>query len=149
MRSLRSVLSVLIIIGFASAAQAQDGALRGQILERFDAISKAYEARDVATVRAMTAKDFYWITSFNGGGRSLDDQLQAISEGLFTFELKPLGEMRVDLLDPDVALQQFRADLSGAYAGEPLPSLISVTLIWVRQDGQWKQRLWQETPIED
>jgi len=149
MRSLWIMGVACLAAVFATAAQAQNSSLHDEIMQAFNAISEAYANRDTDTVRSMTADGFIWIASFNGGGRSLDDQLAAVSQGQFAFSLQPLGEMTIESVADDTALQRFHADVSGAFGGEPLPSPVAITLIWLRQDGDWRQRLYQETPIED
>lgn len=149
MRSLWIVMVACFAAVLASPLYAQTSSLQDEITQAFNAISQAYANRDTDTVRSMSTDDFIWISSFNGGGRSLDDQLTAVSQGQFTFSLQPLGETTIASVADDTALQRFHADVSGAYGGEPLPSPIAITLIWLRQDGDWRQRLYQETPIED
>ena len=41
-----------------------------------------------------------------------------------------------------------RARLDGTYQGKPVPSPVFVTAIMVRQDGQWKERLYQITAVQ-
>ena len=50
------------------------------------------------------------------------------------------------MLGPDAAMRTFTR-LDGTYKGKPIPSPVFVTAIMVRQDGQWKERLYQITAV--
>jgi hypothetical protein len=69
-----------------------------------------------------------------------------------------VGELRVvfvnattSVIDPigsEAALVNFENTFRGTFAGKPLPERVHASEIWINEDGRWRQRLYQETPIE-
>ncbi|MCP4303848.1 MAG: nuclear transport factor 2 family protein, partial [Hyphomicrobiales bacterium] len=49
---------------------------------------------------------------------------------------------------PDVVQITYENSYEGNYAGTPLSARVFVSQIWLKQDGTWKQQLYQETPID-
>jgi hypothetical protein len=61
-----------------------------------------------------------------------------------TFDVTPLD---ATLLGTDTALVTYEESYSGTFEGEALPSRVFISQIWVKRDGAWRQRFFQETPI--
>ncbi len=139
-------IALFTLAAFASPASA-DETLKADILEAYQAINEAFELQDASAIEALTTEDHVAITSYYDGAMDLDQQLATAADLIFT--QKPVSEMVVQAIGPDVAVLRFTAEMHGSFKGEPIPSKAAVTLIWQRQDGKWLERLYQETPLED
>jgi len=63
---------------------------------------------------------------------------------LTSFETSDVAET---MLSPDVTLITYHVSQSGSYAGNPLPAKAFASEIWVKNAGQWRQRLFQTTAL--
>ncbi len=147
MRALMIRLVVLLAGLVATGASAQENDLHEEIVQAFTAINIAFEHDDTETIRAMTTADHVSIASFYGGAISLDEQLD-VDEHLEIMQ-HPVGAITVEGLAPDIALQNHTAERTGTFRGQPVPPLVAVTILWQRVDGDWRERLYQETAIDD
>ena len=55
----------------------------------------------------------------------------------------------VSLLGPDAALVTGEQTYRGTFQGNPLPQRVFLSEVWVRVDGQWLQKFYQETIMEE
>lgn len=141
---------IVVLVAIAAAAvpaAAQDAALEQQIMAAYDKLNKAFETRDTETIKAMSTPDHVSITPAFRGGKSLDKTIDAVPKMNIT--QKPVGDMTIDSLAPDVALQTFKAEMTGTFDGQPVARMLAVTIIWLKEDGAWKERLYQETPFAE
>ena len=53
------------------------------------------------------------------------------------------------MLGPDAALVTTEQSYRGTYKGNPLPGRVFVSEVWVRVDGKWLQKFYQETIMEE
>jgi len=60
---------------------------------------------------------------------------------------RSISLLEVTLLGDGAALVNFENSLAGSWQGKPFPQRIYVTEIWLKRDGKWRQRLYQETPV--
>ena len=147
MRASHLILAIIALPVAAVPGAAQDAALDQQIMAAYDTLNKAFETQNTATIRAMSTADHVSITPAFRGGKSLDKTIDAVSKMNIT--QKPVGDMTIDSLAPDVALQTFRAEMTGTFDGQPVARMLAVTIIWLKEDGAWKERLYQETPFAE
>ena len=103
--------------------------------------------QDVTAVRARIAADHVTVAPYDDGPRSAADTLAALAE--LTVETFEDSDLTVALLDNDTALATYFVVLDGAYRGEPVDVAGFATEIYVRRDGDWLQRLFQLTPLDD
>ena len=52
------------------------------------------------------------------------------------------------VLGPDAGMRTFTARLDGTYKGKTIPPDVFVTSIMVREDGQWREKLYQVTALQ-
>lgn len=147
MRTLISLVTMTSMLFLAFGVRAQDADLFDEIMRAYAAINIAFEQQDTAAITAMTAADHVAITPEYGGALGLADQLGTVPD--LDFTQTPVGEIAVASLSQDVALMTFTADMTGTYRGEPIARRSVITIIWLRQDGTWRERLYQETPVGD
>jgi len=108
-------------------------------------LAKAFADQNVEAIRQLTSADHVSLAANYGKPVALDDQLAALAE----FHHRPFefSSLEVTLLGDGAALVNFENSLAGSWQGKPLPSRVYVTEIWLKRDGKWRQRLYQETPV--
>lgn len=108
-------------------------------------LDHAYAAGDAGTIRRMVTPDNVSITSRYRGAADPDRQIAAFIDT----DRKHVDHSPIDvvLLSPDIALVTFEKSYEGTFKGAPLPSRVAVSEIWMRQDGGWLNRTYQETAI--
>ena len=94
----------------------------------------------------MMTADHIAVSSYYGAPQTVAEQIASLPE--LKYEQTIVGAVKVDVLGPDAALRTFTARLDGTYQGKPVPPPVFVTAIMVRQDGQWKERLYQITAVQ-
>jgi len=135
---------VVLLLGALPAKADED--LRREILAAYDAINTAFEKQDRAAIESMTTSNHVAITAYYGGAVTIAEQLETADE--LVFSQTPTSAIEVEPLGSDGAVQRFTAEMSGSFKGQALPSKAAVTLIWLKEDGAWKERLYQETPLD-
>ncbi|MET7417531.1 nuclear transport factor 2 family protein [Dactylosporangium sp. NPDC005555] len=65
----------------------------------------------------------------------------------FAFRSLPTDDLTTTPLGPDAALVSFRSTVEGTYADKPVPRDVLVGEVWLRQDGNWREATYQETPL--
>jgi len=127
-------------------AMADEAATIAEIRAAVVEVDQAYADEDLATIERLTTSDHVSIAPRYGGAALKEGQL-ATFEALErrNFDYSPI---EVELLAPDIALVGFEKSYEGTFQGVPLPPRVIVSEVWLRRDGTWRQRLYQETPIE-
>jgi ketosteroid isomerase-like protein len=141
------IVAVLVAChAFALSAAADEAATVAELKAAAVELDQAYANEDVATIERMVLPDHVSIAPRYGGAASQDAQIATFEQlERRHFDYSPI---EVALLTPDVALVTFEKSYEGTYKGVPLPSRVVVSEIWLKQDDTWRQRLYQETPIE-
>jgi len=126
-------------MGLSDVATVEE--IRGAVL----ALEKAFAEQDVEAIRRLVTPDHVSSAANYGKPVALEDQLATLSD--FRHHPSDFSSVEVTLLGDRAAMVNFENALSGTWQGKPLPARVFVTEIWLRQDGTWRQRLYQETPI--
>jgi len=82
---------------------------------------------------------------FYGAPFTIDEQF-AVLDRLIITEVDRSPTTTV-ALGPNAALVTYENSYRGTFDGAPLSAHVFVTEIWVNSDGDWQQRLFQETPL--
>lgn len=146
MQKIAAVVSILIVSALvAFAARAGDA-------EEIDAINKAaaeldaaFAKDDVGTVKQMMTPGHIAVTPYYDGPQSVADQAASLPD--LQYGQTIVGDVSVALLGADTALRSFTAELNGSFKGRPLPRRVFVSAIWVKQDGAWVERFYQDTAL--
>ncbi|MEM7442614.1 MAG: nuclear transport factor 2 family protein [Pseudomonadota bacterium] len=138
------ILFATIWLALSHLAVADDD-LGTALSEASATLDQAFVDHDIATIEAMTTDDHLAVTVFYGGPMSIEDQFDVL-DGLIVTEVARTQPTAV-ALGPDVAMVTYRNSYQGSYDGSPLSEDVFTTEIWLRQDGTWRQRLFQETPL--
>jgi ketosteroid isomerase-like protein len=145
MRAHISIATAAAMLFLASAAFADDAETIESLKSDVITLDQAYADEDVATIESLLAPDFVGITARYGGPAEVEQQIAAFEDT----QRKHLDHSPVEvvLLSPDIAFVTFQKTYEGTYKGKPLPPRVAVGAIWVKQDGKWLNRTYQETEI--
>lgn len=108
-------------------------------------LEKAFADQDVEAIRRLASPDHISLAANYGKPVALEEQLATLAE--FHHRPSDFSSLEVTLLGDGAALVNFENALAGTWQGEPLPPRVYVTEIWLKRDGKWRQRLYQETPV--
>lgn len=127
------------------AAVADETASIAEVKAAVAAIEQAFADQDLATIERAFTPDHISIATRYGGPVRLPEQFATVDAlERKTFDVTPY---EVRLIGDDAAMVTYEQSYSGTYDGEPLPPRVVVSQIWLKEDGAWKQLLYQETPI--
>jgi Domain of unknown function (DUF4440) len=128
------------------SAAADEAATVAQLQAAALELDKAYANQDMSTIKRMISSDSLSVAARYGGSASLAEQTKTFGELKRTnLDYTPID---VTLLGADVALVTFEKSYAGTYEGKALPPRVFVGEVWLKRDGKWLQRYYQETAIE-
>jgi len=126
-------------------SSSDDAATVDEIKAAVLALDEAYANHDINTIKRLTSPDHVSLAANYGKPITLAEQLETLAEFLrHPFDFSPV---EVTLLGGEAALVNFENSLRGTWRGKPLSPRVYVTEIWLKLDDQWRQRLYQETPL--
>jgi ketosteroid isomerase-like protein len=140
-----SVLTFVLAAGIASA-NAGEPATVAAINAASAALDDAFERQSAEDIKRMMTADHLAVTPYYETPQTAAQQIATLPE--LKYKQTNTGEVKVVVLGPDAGMRTFTARLDGTYKGKPVPSPAFVTAIMVRQDGQWKERLYQVTAVQ-
>lgn len=139
-----TLLAVAALIGQA-AAEEGDPETVAAVNQAAAALDKAFEAQDAKAIYDLTTPDHIAVTPYYGSPQMVEEQIESLDD--LKYEQTNLDEPDVTLLDTDVAMRTFRAELNGTYRGKPIPSPVFVTSIMVNKQGRWLEQFYQVTAL--
>jgi hypothetical protein len=122
----------------------QDDRLHRELAAAVAELQTAFNEHNRDKVTALVTDSHVSIMSyarFDGRAQLLDHMKD------YAFQSYRMDELTTTPLGPEVALVSFRGTLDGTYAGKPLPRDVLVGQVWLRQDGNWREATYQETPL--
>ncbi len=131
----------------AAADREGKAALRVEILAAQEALRLAFQSGDTETIRRLVSPDHFDVTEFEESRKPVWKRIAESS--LENFRSDIVSYNAVEELAPGLVLQRFEARIEGQYRGQALPSRIAVTMIWRREEGEWRQLFYQHTPMVD
>jgi ketosteroid isomerase-like protein len=147
--ALRATALLVLVLGLAAGlcqARAGDAETIAAINAAAAALDNAFERQSAEEIKRMVTADHIAVTPYYDAPQSVAEQIASLPE--LKYEQTIVGAVKVDVLGPDAGMRTFTARLDGTYKGKPVPSSAFVTAIMVRQDGQWKERLYQVTAVQ-
>jgi hypothetical protein len=141
-----SVLAAVLLVAAACPAFADDAADIAAIEAQRAALGKAYEDGDADAVRAMLTPDQRSVAFVYDGPVTVDEQIATLKD--LDVEVYDALAPKVDLLGPGSALVTTEQSYRGTFKGNPLPGRVFIGEVWVKVDGKWLQKFYQETVIE-
>jgi len=140
------LLAVVIAAGTMMPAFADEAADVAAIKSRTAALGQAFVSRDAATIRAMMTPDHRAVAFIYKGPQTVDEEVASLPQ--LKMEIYDAIPPTVALLGPDAALVTYEQSYRGTFNGNPLPGRVFVGEVWVRIDGKWLQKFYQETVME-
>jgi hypothetical protein len=141
-----TLLAVASLFGAASRASAQTTAKAADsdqtIISNSRATWEAYKSRNIAAMKALTAKEY--ASNAVTGPSTLQQDIDTIDK--LTIESYSIDEPKVTWVTKDVAILRYKADLKGSYDGKPFGPAYA-TEVWVNRGGKWQIVSYQETPV--
>ena len=141
-----TLLAIASLFGAASRASAQTTAKAADsdqtIIDNSRATWEAYKSRNIAAMKALTAKEY--ASNAVTGPSTLQQDIDTIDK--LTIESYTIDEPKVTWVTKDVAILRYKADLKGSYDGKPFGPAYA-TEVWVKRGGKWQIVSYQETPV--
>ncbi|MDQ5846590.1 MAG: nuclear transport factor 2 family protein [Acidobacteriota bacterium] len=112
------------------------------IINNSRATWEAYKSRNVAAMKALTAKEY--ASNAVTGPSTLQQDIDTIDK--LTIEAYTIDEPKVTWVTKDVAILRYKANLKGSYDGKPFGPAYA-TEVWVKRGGKWQIVSYQETAV--
>jgi len=112
-----------------------------------EALAKAFETHDVDRIRSLMTPDHIAINSGDDHPVPIDEQMAELSK--LRYSVIEFGEPTVSMIDTATALVIVEMIIEASLDGVQQPGKLIVSQIWVNRDGEWLQRLYQETAVGD
>jgi uncharacterized protein (TIGR02246 family) len=141
------LLAAALAIAATLPAPADEAADLAAIEAQRTALGQAYETGDADAIRGLMTPDQRSVTFVYDGPQTVDEQVATLKD--FKVEVYDAIPPTVDMLGPDAALVTTEQSYRGTYKGNPLPGRVFVGEVWVRVDGKWLQKFYQETIMEE
>lgn len=107
-------------------------------------LNDAFVTRDAGVLKKLMTEDHVSITSY-AGKEGRDKQIEALAN--FKIEKYSTERMKAQVVTKDSVLLTYVVKYQGTYQGRALPARALASSLWVLRDGQWREALYQETPI--
>lgn len=137
---------VLISALFIGGAMAQDQLPPAAIKTAVADLVEAFETRNAAGIRELMTEDHRAVSPNYGRAYSVTEQIDTLPD--LVYKVTGISNETFNVLDDNAVLLTARFRVEGSFQGKPLPQHIFVSQIWIRESGQWKQKLYQETAID-
>jgi hypothetical protein len=134
------------LVTYSAVAVADDAATIDEIKKAATVLDEAYSKQDAALIETMVSPDHRSTTPYYGKTMTTAEQIETLEA--FKSEIFDVTDEVVDLLGDNAALVTFEKSYEGTFEGKPLPKRVAVSEIWIKSDGTWLQRLYQETSID-
>ena len=141
------LLAVALAIAAHAPARADDAAEIAAIEAQSAAMGKAYKDGNTDAVRALSTPDQLSVAFEYDGPLTLDEQIATLKD--LDVEVYDMIPPKVQLLGADAALMTYEQSYRGTYKGNPLPGRVFISEVWVKVDGTWLQKFYQETIMEE
>ena len=141
------LLAAVLAIAATAPAPADEAADIAAIEAQRTALGQAYETGDADAIRGLMTPDQRSVTFVYDGPQTVDEQVATLKD--LKVEVYDAIPPTVEMLGPDAALVTTEQSYRGTYKGNPLPGRVFVSEVWVRVDGKWLQKFYQETIMEE
>lgn len=108
-------------------------------------LNDAFESGDKAKIKSLMAADHISVTSYYGGPLTRDEQLESMKD--LKLSKYSVAKMQTTLLDKETALVTYEVTQQGTFRGMAVPVKSFASAVWVKRDGTWIERFYQETAL--
>jgi len=109
-------------------------------------IDAAFSAQDAEKIRGLMTADHIAVTHVYGGPVGLDEQIASLPDLKVTFS--DISEPEITMFGNEGAYVSYEESLHGTFRGEPLPERVFASELWVKMDGKWLEKVYQETVVD-
>ncbi|WP_419909530.1 nuclear transport factor 2 family protein [Hoeflea sp.] len=142
----RALLALSLVAASATLAQA-DSTVSAETKAELDAaqteLDEAFAASDATRIRAMMMPDHAAVLPYLPIESTIDEEI--VSLGSINYAFTGQANRQLFALADDIVLITQEKFYDGTANGKPLPAKVLVSAIWIKQDGKWLQRYYQET----
>ena len=142
----RTLLAACMLLAAAAPGLAES-AVSAETEAELDAaqteLDKAFAAADPAKIRAMMMPDHVAVLPYLPIESDVDEEI--VTLGSINYAFTGQENRQMFALADDVVLITQEKFYDGTAFGKPLPARVLVSAIWMRSDGKWRQRYYQET----
>lgn len=124
---------------------AADKAIIEAVKQSVEALDRAFATKDRLAMKKLIAPDHVAVTPSTGHPLTAQEELDVLNE--IKIKALSVGDRKFTVLGPGTVLLQQEKSYSGTYEGKPLPKHVFATAVWIKRDGTWRERLYQETAI--
>jgi ketosteroid isomerase-like protein len=110
------------------------------------ALEIAFVNQDADAILSLMTPDHIAVTPSFGGVLGREAQAEAMADLKVTFH--DVSEPRITMLAGEGAYVTYEETLKGSFRGKPLPDRVFASELWVKSDGKWLEKAYQETVIE-
>lgn len=147
---IRKLLVFANVIGFtllvASPSAASDADLLAEINPAFESLKRGFMEQDGTAIAKYMTEDGLLITPYYAAALTVDEVAASLNQ--LQLQSHDSHDVRVSPVGPNVALMTLYTSFSGTFDGKPLPPWVFSSAEWVKQDNEWRVRLYQETTVD-
>ena len=139
-------LTIILALNLsAERVAAADKDIIDAVIAADKALNDAFVILDRKALKELTAPDHVAVTPSYGRPMNTQEQLDTLAD--IKLKITSSSEPKVTVLAPNAVLLEQEKSYSGTFEGKPIPSRVYSTAVWSKIDGQWRERLYQETVI--
>ncbi|MEM6464280.1 MAG: nuclear transport factor 2 family protein [Pseudomonadota bacterium] len=142
-RTLFAACFVFSAAAFAHAQSTVSPETEAELAAAQTELDKAFAAADTAKIRAMMMPDHVAVLPYLPIEADIDDEIASLSAVTYAFTGQENRQMFT--LSDNVVLITQEKFYDGTFDGKPMPARVLVAAIWIKSDGKWLQRYYQET----
>jgi ketosteroid isomerase-like protein len=146
MKTLRTLVLLAVAALVAAAPVAAD--LEDDLMEREKALWKAWGEKDGDAYRAETTEDYVQVVAGVGVMAGRETVAKAVESHDCNLASFSFSDAALRQPSPEIAFVTYVATQDTRCGGQPLPSKVGATSVWVLRDGKWMAYSYQETPLE-
>ncbi|MCP4381581.1 MAG: nuclear transport factor 2 family protein [Hyphomicrobiales bacterium] len=128
-----------------SAAKAEDETVAA-VRAAAEALDRAFEDQDPDAILSLVTEDHVAVTPYYRAPYTNEQSLSTLSE--LDFTITASDPVAITVLDPNSAIVVQTKTYDGTYREAPIPSHVYATGLWVKRDGNWLEKHYQETAID-
>ena len=143
MRIVATAIAVFVVLAVQAAPALSDEL--ADLKAARARLGEAFVKQDAGMLRGLMTADHIAATHVYGGAISLDEQIASLPDLKVTFT--DISEPEITMFGNEGAYVSYEESLHGTFRGEPLPDRVFASEVWVKMDGKWLEKVYQETII--
>ena len=136
-----SLLLAAVTLGHAQSTVSDE--TKAELNAAQTELDKAFADADTTQIRAMMMPNHVAVLPYLPIESSIDDELANL--GAINYAFTGQKNRQMFALADDVVLITQEKFYDGTAYGKPMPAKVLVSAIWMKRDGKWLQRYYQET----